>query len=168
MCMYEESSHIPLYIKFPEWYEPEIKESNELISAVDVLPTLCDFLEIDKPDVLSDLSLMPVIEGGELERDEIFIQFDGNGARSNFQRCIIKEDYKLILDIFKDEVYIELYNVIEDNQETNNLAFDSQYSKLIKKMLNKLVKHMEKTDDMLEITEDVYDDFISNYNQFRA
>ncbi len=167
MCMYEESSRIPLYIKFPGDYIPEIKESNQLVSAVDVLPTLCEFLEIEKPEVLSGVSLMPVVKGRELERDDIYIQFDGNGARGNFQRCIVKGDYKLIADIFKDEIYLELYNVIEDSQELENLVFNSQYSVLIEEMLASLRNHMEQTKDMLKIPENVYQLFIANYSQFR-
>lgn len=162
MCMYEESSRIPLSIKFPH-HEFSKKNINHLVSAIDVLPTLCDYLDVEVGTRFSGKSLMPLIRGDQLDRNEIFIQFDGNGARGNFQRCIIQDNYKLIVDIFKDEYYIELYNVMEDPQEFNNLAFDPIYRDQIQNLLDKIKVHMKETGDLLVLPENIYEEFFDNY-----
>ena len=59
-------------------------------------------------------SLLPLIRGEAQPPRPIFIQFDGNGARGNFQRCVIQDDDKLIVDMFKDELYLELYDLGRD------------------------------------------------------
>ncbi|GAA4844479.1 sulfatase-like hydrolase/transferase [Paenibacillus vulneris] len=171
MCMYEESVKTPLYFKFPVGFTPAMERSEELVSSVDVLPTLCDFLGIETPQGVSGLSLMPLIRGEQekLERERIFIQFDGNGARSNFQRCVMEGDYKLIVDMFKDESFMELYDVKNDPQEMNNLAFQSEeYGSRIESLLGSLRQHMRDTNDLLELPADLYDRFLADYSEFKA
>ncbi|ULL18855.1 DUF4976 domain-containing protein [Paenibacillus sp. H1-7] len=171
MCMYEESVKTPLYMKFPSGFTPAITRSDEPVSSVDVLPTLCDYLGIDTPEGVSGLSLMPLLRGERetLERERIFIQFDGNGARSNFQRCVIEGDYKLIVDIFKDEMFIELYDVTNDPQEMTNLAFRSEeHGRRIEAMLEALRQYMRDTNDLLELPDGLYEQFLADYEVFKA
>ncbi len=167
MCMYEESVRIPLYIKFPRKHVPAVKVSDEPVSSVDVLPTICEYLDVELPDNLSGISLMPILEGKKPDRRDIYIQFDGNGARGNFQRCVVRGEYKLIADIFKDESYLELYNVKTDSQEMYNLAFEKEHENMIKDMVKSLAEHMEKTNDLIKIPDEIYEEFIKSYSLFR-
>lgn len=171
MCMYEESVKTPLFLKFPAGFRPAVNRSDELVSSVDVLPTLCDYLGIEPPSGMSGVSLMPLIRGEReaLGRERIFIQFDGNGARSNFQRCVLEGDCKLIVDIFKDEMFVELYDTAGDPQEMNNLAFQSeQYGSRIESMLGSLRRHMSETADLLELPADLYARFLDDYSAFKG
>ncbi|WP_253735753.1 sulfatase [Paenibacillus sp. FJAT-26967] len=170
MCMYEEAVRTPLILKFPASSPPALRSSHALVSAVDVVPTLCDYLQIGMPEKLSGISLMPLINGNNkrLDRDRIFIQFDGNGARGNFQRCVIEGFYKLIVDLFKDELYIELYDTDTDPSEMNNLAFDAEQSGRIASMLEKLREHMLGTGDLVNIPECAYSRFLSDYGPFKS
>jgi arylsulfatase A-like enzyme len=167
MCMYEESAHVPLYIKFPKDFPIRPFDSDELVSAVDVLPTLCEYLGIPAPQQLSGTSLMPLIRGKKLENRPIFIQFDGNQALGNFQRCVIEGEYKLIVDLFKDEIYLELYDVIHDPQETNNLAFEPQYESKVRGLLNTLDEHMRGTKDRIELPGQAYEKFIADRTAYK-
>jgi len=164
------------------------------VSAIDVLPTLCDLLGLDTPPSVQGVSLAPLLAGGaerpDLEAggtsqlgqriDEVsgvisgiphpgvpprdgpnrsmtsgsrtlFIQYDGNGARGNFQRCIIKGRHKLIVDLFKDEHYLELYDVEADPMERRNLAFAEENAELATEMLGLLQQHMASTGDLLTL-----------------
>ncbi|WP_284639312.1 sulfatase family protein [Paenibacillus silviterrae] len=171
MCMYEESVKTPLFMKFPSGFEPAVRYSDELVSSVDVLPTLCDALGIEAPESISGVSLMPLIRGERerVERERIFIQFDGNGARSNFQRCVIEGDHKLIVDIFKDEMFVELYDLAADPQEMNNIAFRKEANGgRIESMLAALRVHMRATGDLLELPEDLYERFIADFGPFHV
>jgi arylsulfatase A-like enzyme len=154
-CMYEESVHTPLWIKFPADYVPAVRESDEVVSSVDVLPTLCDFLGVERPDSLSGKSLLPLLSGESLDREAIYIQFDGNGSLGNFQRSIVKDQYKLIVDIFKDETFLELYNVVTDPQETTNLAVSNEHDNELNQLFNMLHRHMEQTGDHIKLEPDL-------------
>ncbi len=149
MCMYEESARVPLFISFPD---RKHKEIDRVISHIDVLPTLVDYLSLEHKGTFDGKSLLPLINGDVFSNDNTaYIQFDGNGARSNFQRCIVKGSYKLIVDYFKDEMFFELYDVVSDPGETENLIFTGGYDALALDMLRLLRKHMEETCDMIAL-----------------
>ena len=163
MCMYEESVRVPLIIKFPSDFHPAIKETGETVSLTDVWPTLMDFLRINKTGKTDGISLMPLLNGKTLNRERIFIQYDGNAAYASNQRCVVEGNYKLIIDTFKDEVYLELYNVAKDPQETTNLAPDPAYKAVAEKLIVEIRKYMRDTNDLLTFPEDAYRHYISNY-----
>jgi arylsulfatase A-like enzyme len=167
MCMYEESVRTPLMFKLPKSQGVMAGKSDALVSSIDVFPTLCDALGIEAPQRISGWSLMPLIRRERRSvRDQVYIQFDGNGARGNYQRCVIEGDDKLIVDLFKDELYIELYRVSEDVQEQRNLAFDGAERRRIEHLLELLRGHMRDTGDLLTIQENAYIQFISKYLSF--
>ena len=63
MCMYEESAKVPLIVKLPKGVQPAIKESDELVSLVDILPTLLEFNGIPGAQKMDGKSLLPLIQG---------------------------------------------------------------------------------------------------------
>ncbi len=78
--MYEESVRTPISFKLPASVKVR-GSSDELVSAIDVLPTICELAGLPIPDRVTGRSLVPVMNGGQLDRNEMYIQFDGNGAR---------------------------------------------------------------------------------------
>lgn len=167
MCMYEESAHTPLYIRFPGGTYAGTHIS-DAVSHLDVLPTICDCLQIDAPQC-EGRSLIPLIEHpADWQDRDVFIQFDGNGALGNFQRCIVRDRYKLIADIFKDEVYFELYDTIDDPQETQNLLFTEAISDTTRDMLNRLLAHMASTHDEIALPQTDLDRFVEMYRGLSA
>jgi len=166
MCMYEESIKTPLFMKFPKKEDIETRAITENVSSVDIVPTLCDYVNLQEPDGCSGVSLMPLLKGEVLERDHIFVQFDGNGSTSNMSRSILKDKYKLIVDFFKDELFIELYHLGDDPQEMENLVFEAENAQLVQNLIHDLKKHMEDTGDALALSEDTYETFISKYQTF--
>ncbi len=149
MVMYEESSKVPLIIKMPKGFNTGIKESIALVSQVDVLPTLLGYNDMPVPKNLDGHSLLPLLQGKPSDRSSIFIQFDGNGSLGSSQRSVVKGNYKLIVDMFKDETFVELYNVIKDPQEKENLAFDKNFTTTINDLMNELTVYMRTTGDRL-------------------
>ena len=165
MCMYEESAHVPLIIKFPKDFQPALKETNSLTSLIDVWPTLIDYLRIKFNDNTDGKSLMSIVKGEAQNRKRVFIQYDGNGGYGNNQRCVVDGEYKLIIDTFKGEIFLELYNVIQDPEEKNNLVTDSKYESIAKNLIEAIKEHMLKTNDLLKFPGSIYEDFIKHYLQ---
>ncbi len=170
MCMYEESARVPLYIKFPRNFSPVHKEIDQVVGHVDVLPSLCEYLGLNAPHQMDGSSWMPLLRGEEKEKEDgtAFIQYDGNGSRSNFQRCVIKGRYKLIVDFFKDETFYELYDLIEDSQEKKNLMFFPEYDRAARELASLLASHMTATGDLLALPSFQPEQFRKKYGAFPA
>lgn len=167
MCMYEESARAPVYLRFPKnRFAGTVLQSPA--SHVDIQPTLCDYLGENLTSEMDGISLMPAIKTGAPIDHPVFIQFDGNGARGNFQRCVIQGEHKLIVDLFKDEVYFELYNIYADPQETDNLLFGEVLPPVANKLLDTLLAHMERTGDMITFPTTDLSVFVQTYRGLPA
>ncbi|GEP97580.1 sulfatase family protein [Chitinophaga cymbidii] len=163
MCMYEESARVPLIIKFPRSFRPAIRETSQPVSLIDVWPTLIDYLGIHNAGETDGLSLLPLAKGGKFSRNKVFIQYDGNAAYGSNQRCVVSGPHKLIMDTFRDEIYLELYNVEKDPQEKENLVKQPAYRALTEQLISEIRKHMRETGDLLRFPEDAYQQFMNNY-----
>ncbi len=175
MCMYEESARVPLYIKFPKSGMPcEVKAGSvirQVVSHVDVMPTLCDYLNIRPENTMDGSSLLPLLSGACKEQEgTAYLQYDGNGSRSNFQRCVVRGNYKMIVDLFKDETFYELYNVEADGQEKENLLFaaDDRYDETAVELMALLAAHMMRTGDLLSLPAFSPERFRQMYGAFPA
>lgn len=159
MCMYQESVKVPLFIKLPRQESDQVSTNTghvtRNISHVDVLPTLCDYLGIAPEGKMEGTSLRADIEGREKGQDKpVFIQYDGNSCLSGFQRAVISGGYKLILDVFKNERWFELYHIEEDVQEKENLLMEEKLPSgqgllQAKHLFGCLLSHMLETGDEL-------------------
>lgn len=167
MCMYEEAARVPLYLRLPGGAHGGQKVE-QTVSHIDVLPTLCYYLGIPTPEC-EGRSLAPLIEAPASARQrDVFLQFDGNGALGNFQRCIVRGTRKLIADIFKDEVYFELYDTGADPQETTNLLFEENGIPQAEALLSALLAHMEQTGDSVRLPATDLKTFVENYRGLAA
>lgn len=152
MCMYEESARTPLYIKFPKGFPLSKQVFEKTVGQVDLLPTFCDYLGLHPENAMDGRSLMPLLEGREEDAGgEAFIQYDGNGSCSNFQRCIVKDGWKLIVDMFKDEAFFELYDLENDPQETENRMFSGDQDARALKLWEILGSYIRRTGDRLRL-----------------
>lgn len=170
MCMYEESARVPLFMRFPNGFHPASDSYDQVVSHIDVLPTLCEYLGLEAGYEMAGTSLMPLLRGEKKEDhgNTVFIQYDGNGSRSNFQRCVVQGRYKLIIDLFKDEVYYELYDIKEDAQEKNNLMFDCEHDEIAENLAKQLDDHMRETNDMVTLKPFDAKAFRKRYEAFPA
>lgn len=117
---YEESSHIPLLIRFPG----EIKKKTVVdgyVSNVDLFATILDYLAIEEHP--SDgKSLRGLIEGTDKKHgDYVVTEWDYRGPVSpNYM--IVKDGWKLMIPYTKESTVINaMYNLNEDPHEMNNL-----------------------------------------------
>ncbi len=163
MCMYEESSRVPLVIKMPRSVKPSVSGFSQPVSLVDILPTIMELTGMKKDPSLDGVSLMPFIMGKASQRKPVFIQYDGNGSLGSAQRSLVKGDHKIIVDFFKDETYLELYNIVSDPQEKDNLMFNPKYTAIADEMISELKQYMKSTSDRLDIQPEIRKKFLSSY-----
>ena len=68
-------------MKFWKKFTPSEKLYDQVVSHIDVLPTLCDYLQVDSGNEMDGTSLMPLLRGESRaeDRNSAYIQYDGNG-----------------------------------------------------------------------------------------
>jgi choline-sulfatase len=114
---YEELLNIPFVISWPARFS-EARESDELVSQVDLLPTLCDL--IGAPLKGADgVSLRPALEGGTLGREEMFSEYHAKQRWANPARIVRTKRWKLAVYLDGGR---ELYDLQTDPHERKNLA----------------------------------------------
>jgi arylsulfatase A-like enzyme len=148
---------------------------NSLLSNIDFLPSVIDYIGGKVPDDIEGRSFIPILRGeAEIIRKEIFAEktfheiYDPiRGIRTvDFKYIKNFEDldtlYQMPQDIIRDpagqvmkERYIEprpeeeLYDLRKDPEEKNNLISSEGYQELLTQMRAKLKQWMEKTNDPL-------------------
>lgn len=147
MEMYDPAVRVPMLIR-----NPGIPPATEdgVVSHLDVLPTLCDALDLPKPDALDGRSLWPAISAGESpEPAPAFIQYSGNFGYSMRRRAIIDGDWKYVYD--PDDAP-ELYNIKADPLEMANLAADPSQAGRLKRMRETMAAWMTARGDDTDFT----------------
>ncbi|KXA94812.1 hypothetical protein AKJ65_03350 [candidate division MSBL1 archaeon SCGC-AAA259E19] len=149
---------------------------DELLSNVDLLPTILDYLNKDIPEDVDGKSFLSLLEKDDdySPREKVFIEMTWHdkynpmrGIRTNRYKYIknFVEEPKvyLPLDIYtgtagkemKDEYYSEkrpteeLYDLEIDPLEKNNLTENPEYEDVLASLGKKVEKWMEKTQDIL-------------------
>lgn len=114
---YEELLNVPLVISWPRRFE-KASVSNELVSQVDLLPTLCDLAGVEL-DPVDGESVRPALEGGLLDRDELFAEYHSKQRWANPARIVRTRRWKLCQYLRGGR---ELYDLEADPHERENLA----------------------------------------------
>jgi arylsulfatase A-like enzyme len=149
--------------------------SDALVSQIDLFPTICELLEIERPDWLQGRSLMPLIRGetGEVNQ-AIFAEVTYHAAYEP-QRAVRTRRWKYIRrfddrdspalpnvdDSPSKDVWLahgwrdrpvvreQLYDLIFDPNEAGNRAGDPTLAEVLEEMRARLEAWMRATDDPL-------------------
>ncbi|MEM7538094.1 MAG: sulfatase-like hydrolase/transferase [Chloroflexota bacterium] len=141
MEMYEQAVRVPMIFRS---MTGDGQAVDTPVSHLDVMPTLLDFVGIAQPDNLDGHSLYPTItQGTSLPARPIFCQYSGNPTVGDIRRAVITEQYKYIYD--PDDVP-ELYDLVNDPLEMQNLAAEEQLSGIVSQ-LHLLLQLWAKTHD---------------------
>jgi choline-sulfatase len=132
---YEEAIHVPLVVSSPALF-PEPRESDALVSLVDLVPTLVGLTgEPANGTPLDGLDLGPVLRGEQdAVRDAVFFAYDDHQAGTAFQeapgqpnriRCVRDGRWKYAVYFDpsgETPSEFELYDLLSDPDEAINLA----------------------------------------------
>jgi N-sulfoglucosamine sulfohydrolase len=151
------------------------KVHDALVSHIDVYPTVCELVGIDRPDFLQGLSLLPLVRGGTTSiRDVIFAEMTWHAAYEP-QRAVRSERWKYIRRFGERErpvlcncddspskslllrlgwaerkvPFEQLYDLAFDPNEAANLAEDPAYGSTLQDLRERLVGWMADTEDPL-------------------
>ena len=134
--LYDGGIKVPFFVKWNGQFQPR-KDNESIVMLMDVFPTLVDITS--NANLNTDgKSFLPVLTNKEKWNDRTVFWHSSKARPRNTgdtkSSAIRKGDYKLIN--WYEEGRTELYNIVEDSSEENNLA--EQYPELANELLNKL------------------------------
>ena len=171
--LYDSGIETCLIISYPK-LNIKNKKFSELITNIDILPTLLDFAKIKIPKEIQGKSFYPLILNKKyFENNEIFAEKTYHDLFDPM-RCVRNKNFKLIInfdsdriirvpgDIMMGDTYktmlgqiinirerYELYDINRDKFERKNLANSKKYKSIKRELLRKIVRWMKKTKDPL-------------------
>jgi N-sulfoglucosamine sulfohydrolase len=149
---------------------------DSLLNVIDIFPTVCELLEIEKPLWLDGTSVMPLIRNEKQEINELLFSQVNYHASYEPLRAIRTKRYKYIRrygdrkgpvlpncdDGSSKQYWIdngwkdlklpreELYDLVFDPNERNNLVTDISKKNVLVQMRSRLDKIMKTTDDPMQ------------------
>jgi arylsulfatase A-like enzyme len=131
--MYDSITHIPLIIRTPGSVgNPSITE--DLVSLMDLGPTILEAAGIDVPTYLEGRSLIPYIEGQEIEARAFVV------CEDNYQIMMRTDSHKLVY--YPGQVEGELYDLNADADELWNRWADAAHAEVKNQLLLRMLEWM--------------------------
>ncbi|MCK5844243.1 MAG: sulfatase-like hydrolase/transferase, partial [Victivallales bacterium] len=119
MYFYEEVQRVPFYIKAPGIIPRHV---SDLVSLIDVVPTLMELSDCEADIPLDGQSLLPLLQCAKrpVEERVVFSEYHGYRSVSDIY-MMVKGDYKYCHYLLEPG---ELYNLKDDPREQHNLIDD--------------------------------------------
>jgi N-sulfoglucosamine sulfohydrolase len=96
--LYHHSTLTPLIFRWPGVIPPESLDDRHLVSAVDLLPTLLDVIDVPHPAGLDGRSFAPLLRGGQQPgRDRVFKVYNENAGGSREPMRAVQTNQYLFL-----------------------------------------------------------------------
>jgi arylsulfatase A-like enzyme len=132
--LYEGGVRVPAFCVWPKGIKSGLVSEYPMVTS-DYLPTVIDILGIEYPDnrPVDGISLKPVLMGNNLKREKPI------GFRFQTKMSWVTHSYKLI-STDKGETF-ELYNLLNDKSEKNNIAKENV--ELVEQMKSELFNWIE-------------------------
>lgn len=127
-CFYEESSHVPMMIRFPGRIKPGTKVKAP-VSNMDLFATILDYL--DMPPHPSDGSSLRGLIEGTFNKDDTYVVTEWlSDLQGKPSHMVLKDGWKLMRpDDSAKKVRKALYDLNEDPHELKNLLGNNAESK---------------------------------------
>lgn len=174
--LYDAGIEVALLVRYPGRGWTGGRAVRELVSNVDLVPTVLDLLGVGPPDDLHGVSLVPLLDEVTTEppRDAVYAEITYHDYYDP-RRCVRTERYKLVANfsnapLFMDSSQswvrrsvpvdglggkesshppLELYDLAADPHELRNLAADDGHREIVDALAGRLFAWMSRTSDPL-------------------
>ncbi len=120
MMYYEEEAAVPLIVSF-KGVTPGRIDREHLVSALDVLPTICDYTGVKGPAAMRGRSLRPIIKEPQQAGHEYVVSEMANGPARSFMVCSKRYKY-MVFPATGGQKLEMLFDMKADPGEMRNLA----------------------------------------------
>lgn len=132
--LYEGGIRMPFIITWRGHVPEDETDSTSVVSAIDLFPSICSLLDIEVPEGLDGSNKSQAFLGIPVKDSEALMWeyasnpggsiLPGNPANISPNLAIREGDWKLLINV--DSTGAELYNLVSDPGEQNNLAGEMQ------------------------------------------
>lgn len=144
---YREPMRIPMIVRYPGEVPAGIRPE-EMVQSIDISATVLDLCGVAKPGDMEGRSWRPLFEaqGKPVKnwRDDIWFIFESVDGNIPGQVAVRTKTHKLVRYI--DDGYLELYDLVKDPQETNNVAKDPAYAAVLADLKERMENYIERTE----------------------
>jgi len=157
--MYEEAIRMPLIVRYPGHIEPGTI-NNDLVANIDFAPTILSLAALPVPREMQGESIIPLLQGRTPEdwRESIYYRYWQHllhrnvtahyGIRTKTHKLIYFHGQPLgITEYPPVKPSWELFDLVNDPSEMNNLYDDPANQDLVKQLKKSLLKLKEQYDD---------------------
>lgn len=141
--MYDHSLRVPFVVVGPEVQQE--RKIDKPIYLQDVMPTVLELAEVEKPAHVDFHSLRPILDGQPSPYDAIY------GAYLDLQRCVRTDQHKLIM--YPQAKKLRLYDLRNDPQELHDLADDPASLPLVRELFTQFQQLQAEVGDTLDVAE---------------
>ena len=148
LMLWEEIVRVPFVMRFPGVVPAGGVDTTHLVSGLDLLPTLCDYANIEALAGIDGESLRPVVEGPELPgRNNVVTELQAfMDDETKKGRMIRTARYKYIAFSHGQRPEM-LFDLETDPGETKNLAYLASYREVLSEHRQLLRKEVNRTAD---------------------
>ena len=145
LSTFEEGYRVPCIIRWPEGANNPGRTIHELVSIMDIAPTVIEASGSEPLSKCMGRSLMPFLKDEKPDnwRDSIYAQCNGVEVYMT-RRMVVDSNYKFV---YSPTDVDELYDLKDDPHEMKNLADDPEYQKVKRQMLKKMWEHVIDSED---------------------
>jgi len=130
------------------WSDPQDRvpgESKTLASTIDIGASILSRAGLQPYHGMQGRSFMPTITDNEIHRDELLVEYNDSAARLGFNhaarmRTLLTTQWRYT--IYAGEAWGELYDLIQDPNETNNLWDNEKHKEVQAYLSNRLNHHL--------------------------
>ncbi len=151
--IYDCTLSVPLAIVYNNKI-PKAMNFSDNVFMKDIMPTLLDIMDIKTDIAFDGRNLMELVRGEGIEQESEFYITEATWMRKHGMRT---PEWKLICALEPDFHFkptIELYNLISDPEENNNVAEENK--EVVEYLLERMKKHIEKRQNETGITNPVF------------
>jgi len=127
---YENSMRVPMLIRYPKYFKGQSVVSNQCLN-IDVAPTILDIAGIEKPDYMQGESMLDLLIGksdSDWRKSFLFEYYrDSEWPHAGPNQVAVRTmEFKLVESFIENDID-ELYDLVNDPGEMNNLINDSRF-----------------------------------------
>lgn len=128
LSLYEESAAVPLVMALPRSIAPSVIDAP--VSAIDLMPTICDFAEAPLPRNLPGISLRPIVEGRKTPAPArpVVCELAADRERPEIQGRMVRSGRYKYCAYTPGQPSEQLFDLVADPGETRNLARDPAHA----------------------------------------